>query len=509
MVEGRIGLFVAIRAFVREVDALPGNAQVGKVVFFLADDVAGGIRVFAAGLRTGEAGNALAVGFGFAKDAVVLRVEGNFLMGDGGAGFQVAQFGEDAVAGLIGSQPLVGDGEAEQGALVAVFVAHAEDVHACTGIVPRHVFESEAALRDGVALAFFRFKAALPDEAGVVVEVVFFEAVGVINGVVRVAGEVVTGNLPQFDVDFAASVRGFNGQRSVRGEFEGFATGGETHQWRAVAGVDGALNRHAEFHVVLGGKFGIDFEGVFGLPLAGVAEFIARIAAFALGRGGDADVLFPVLQRLGEDEVIKFKADTRFVLVVVAVNAAQVEGKTLTQIGILFALLVVVLVAQFVEGGNGKRDTVAVVLHDGFVEGEGVIKMGGLRATYVCRGSKQGAVGGFLRIVAAAIAAFDEFAQQFSGVLQAGIGFGVWRAFFYFAVFGTGQPGADVIIGEFGDRTAAFLQVLVNISFGFGTGGCEGFFIPARCGVGGDGEGSGNGSGKVGFEVHVLCPVRL
>ena len=214
------------------------------------------------------------------------------------------------------------------------------------------------------------------------------------------------------------------------------------------------------------------------------------------------------MQRFGEDGVSEFKADTRFVLVVVAVDVAQVEGVALAQVVVLFALFVVVLVAQFIEGGNGKRDAVAVVLHDGFVEGEGVIKMGGLRATDIYRGSKQGAVGGFLRIVAAATAAFDEFTQQFGGVLQAGIGFGVWRAFFYFAVFGTGQPGADVIIGEFGDRTAAFLQILVNISFGFGTGGCEGFVIPARCGVGGDGEGSGNGSGKVGFEVHVLCPVR-
>ena len=244
-------------------------------------------------------------------------------------------------------------------------------------------------------------------------EVVFFEAVGVINGVVRIAGEVIAGNLPQFDVDFAASIRGFNGQRGIRGEFEGFATGSEAHQRRAVAGVDGALNRHAEFHVVLSGEFGIDFEGVFSLPLAGVAEFIARIAAFAFGRGGDADVLFPVLQRLGEDGVIKFKADTRFVLVIVAVDVAQVEGKTLTQIGILFALFVAVLAAQFVESSDGKGDAVAVVAHDGFVEGEGVIKMGSLRATYVCRGSKQGAVGGFLGVVAIRTirAAIDKFTQ--------------------------------------------------------------------------------------------------
>ena len=341
---------------------------------------AGGVRVFAAGLRTSEAGDALAVGFSFAKDAVVLRVEGDFLMGDRGTGLQVAQFGEDTIAGLVGGQTLIGDGKAEQGALVAVFVAHAENVHACTGILTRHVFESEAALRDGIALAFSRFKAALPDKAGVVVKVVFFEAVGVIDRIVRITGEVIAGNLPQFDVDFAASVRGFNGQRGVRGEFEGFATGGETHQRRAIAGVDGTLNRHAEFHVVLGGEFGIDFEGVFGLPLAGVAEFIASVAAFAFGRGDDADVLFPVLQRLGEDGVIEFKADTRFVLVVVAVDATQVEGVALAQVVVLFALFVVVLVAQFVEGGNGKRDAVAVVLHDGFIEGEGVIRMGGLRA---------------------------------------------------------------------------------------------------------------------------------
>ena len=413
VVEGRIGLFVAVCAFVREVDALPGNAQVGEVVFFLADDVAGGVRVFAAGLRTGEAGNALAVGFGFAKDAVVLRVEGDFLMGDRGTGLQVAQFGEDAVAGLIGGQALIGNGEAEQGALGAVFVAHAEDVHACTGIIPRHVFESEAALRDGVALAFFRFEAALPDKAGVVVKVVFFETVGVIDRIVRIAGEVIAGNLPQFDVDFAASVRGFNGQRGVWREFEGFATGSKAHQRRTVTGVDSAFNRHAEFHVVLGGEFGIDFEGIFGLPLAGVAEFIASVAAFAFGRGGNTDVLFPVLQRLGEDGVIEFKADTRFVLVIVAVDVAQVEGVALAQVVVLFALFVVVLVAQFIEGGNGKRDAVAVVLHDGFIEGEGVIKMGSLRATYVCRGSKQGAVGGFLGVVAIRTirAAIDKFTQ--------------------------------------------------------------------------------------------------
>ena len=250
----------------------------------------------------------------------------------------------------------------------------------------------------------------MPDKAGVVVKVVFFEAVGVIDRVVRVAGEVIAGNLPQFDVDFAAGVRGFNGQRGIRGEFEGFATGSEAYQRRAVAGVDGALNRHAEFHVVLGGEFGIDFEGVFRLPLAGVAEFIASIATFAFGRGGDADVLFPVLQRLGEDGVIEFKADTRFVLVVVAVDAAQVEGKTLAQIGILFALFFAVLAAQFVEGGNGKGDAVAIVAHDGFVEGEGVVNIGALRATHIRRSGKQGAVGSFLCVIVVADAV-DKFAQ--------------------------------------------------------------------------------------------------
>ena len=318
----------------------------------------------------------------------------------------------------------------------------------------------------------------------------------------RVTGKVVTRNLPQFDVDFAVSVRGFYGQRGVWREFEGFATGGEAYQRCAVAGVDSAFNRRAEFHVVLGGEFGIDFEGVFGLPLAGVAEFIASVAAFAFGRGGDADVLFPVLQRLGEDGVIEFKADTRFVLVVVAVDATQVEGKTLAQIGILFALLFAVLAAQFVESSDGKGDAVAVVAHDGFVEGEGVVNIGALRATHIRRSGKQGAVGGFLRIIAAATAAFDESAEQFGGVLQAGIGFGVWRSFLYFAVFGTGQPGADVVIGEFSDRTAAFLQILVDISFGFGTGGCEGFIVPTRRSVGGENEGGGDSGSEVVFEVH-------
>ena len=162
--------------------------------------------------------------------------------------------------------------------------------------------------------------------------------------------------------------------------------------------------------MVLGGEFGIDFEGVFGLPLAGIAEFIASIAAFALGRGGDADVLFPVLQRLGEDGVIKFKADTRFVLVVVAVDAAQVEGKTLAQIGILFALFFAVLAAQFIESSNGKGDAVAVVAHDGFVEGEGVVNIGALRATHIRRSGKQGAVGSFLCVIVIADAV-DQFAQ--------------------------------------------------------------------------------------------------
>ena len=86
--------------------------------------------------------------------------------------------------------------------------------------------------------------------------------------------------------------------------------------------------------------------------------------------------------------------------------------------------------------------------------------------------------------------------------MQAGITLDLRCPFFGFAVFGVGQPGADIFVSEFGDGAAAFLQVLVNVGFSFGAGSSEGFIVPTRRSVGGENEGGGDSGSEVVFEVH-------
>ena len=97
--KSRVGIAAAVGAFVREIDALTFDAKVSKMMVFFADEVAGGIAVFAVCLRGSEMGDTLAVGLDFAKDAVIPRVEGDFLFGNRCAATQVAQFGRRSAPG--------------------------------------------------------------------------------------------------------------------------------------------------------------------------------------------------------------------------------------------------------------------------------------------------------------------------------------------------------------------------------------------------------------------------
>ena len=484
--EGAVGLGFAGEAFVGEVDFLSGHAQVGKVAVVLADEVAGGVGVFTAGLCGAEAGDALGVGFGFAEDAVVFGVEGDVLSGDGLVVTQVAQFGEQTVRGLVGGQSLVGDGEAQQRVFVLVFGAHGEDVHAAAGFFARHVGKGDAALYDAVARAFFGFKAACPDFAGVVVEVVGVEVFGVVDGVMRVAGEVVVRDLPQFEFD-GIHVAAFDGQRRFRVKYQGFAAGGKAHHRRAVAGVDVAFFCLPQFEVVFRRQFRVNGYFVFALPDAGVADFVAAVARFAFGGRGDGDAFAPVLQRLGEDDIAEFGADLRFVLVVVHADVVKVKAKALAQVAVGLLLLFVQVGLDFGESCQGKGGVVAVIFHDGFVQREVVVQIGAHRVAHARRRGQQCKKADFFVIGCAG----GDFCQQFAAVLQ--VGEVARLAFFAFAVFGVLAPGTDVGIGEAGDGAAAVAQILVNFRFCLLAGGGEGFCAP----IGGVCEGNGaNHGGK-------------
>ena len=141
-----------------------------------------------------------------------------------------------------------------------------------------------------------------------------------------VAGEVVAGDLPQFEFD-GVHVAAFDGQRRIGVKYEGFATGGEAHHRFAVAGADGALFGASQFEVVLCGQFGVDADFVVALPDAGVADFVAAVACFAFGGGFDGDAFAPVLLGFGEEGFAKFEADLRFVLLFVHVNVGEFEGE--------------------------------------------------------------------------------------------------------------------------------------------------------------------------------------
>ena len=306
---------------------------------------------------------------------LVLGVEGDGLSGDGLVVAQVAQFGEQAVAGLVGGESLVGDGEAHQRGLVLVGDAQGEDVHAAAVFFARHVGKGDAVLDDAVAFAFFGIEAAAPDFAGVGVEVVGVEVVRVVDGVVDVAGEVVAGDLPQFEFD-GVHVAAFDGQRRIGVKYEGFATGGEAHHRFAVASADGALFGASQFEVVLCGQFGVDADFVIALPDAVVADFVAAVARFAFGGGFDGDAFAPVLLGFGEEGFAKFEADLWFVLLFVHVNVGEFEGEAVQQGVVLFFLVAFKFGREFCQRGQGEGDAVAVGFHDAFVQREVVAQPG-------------------------------------------------------------------------------------------------------------------------------------
>ena len=73
-------------------------------------------------------------------------------------------------------------------------------------------------------------------------------------------------------------------------------------------------------------------------------------------------------------------------------------------------------------------------------------------------------------------------------------------AFFAFAVFGVCPPGADVGVGQVGDRAGAVFQVLVDVRFCLVARGDKAVFTPAGAGVG-KADGADQG-GEQGFFEH-------